>query len=91
MDKEKRIREQAYHLWVAEGRPHGRHDEHWQQAAKLVAAEGAADRGVADPQPRSAAKPEPKPKPKLGKKASPVKKAKGLDKPKKKKPSKKAL
>jgi hypothetical protein len=83
MDKEKRIREQAYHLWVAEGRPHGRHDEHWQQAAKLVAAEGAADRGVADPQPRSAAK--------LGKKASPVKKAKGLDKPKKKKPSKKAL
>jgi hypothetical protein len=26
------IRERAYHLWLEEGRPHGRHDEHWRRA-----------------------------------------------------------
>jgi hypothetical protein len=24
----------AYQIWDREGRPHGRHDEHWQQALK---------------------------------------------------------
>ena len=26
------ISQRAYEIWEAEGRPHGRHDEHWQQA-----------------------------------------------------------
>ena len=34
----------AYHLWEAEGRPHGRHDAHWleAEAALLCAAAPAA-------------------------------------------------
>lgn len=31
-DKEKAIRERAYRLWEAEGRPHGREAEHWERA-----------------------------------------------------------
>jgi len=52
MDNEQQIREMAYHLWVAEGRPHGRHEEHWRQASKLIA-QGA--NGPASPK-RAAAK-----------------------------------
>jgi Protein of unknown function (DUF2934) len=40
MDKEQQVREMAYRLWVAEGRPHGRHEEHWLQAKKLVSEAG---------------------------------------------------
>ncbi len=35
-EEERRIREEAYHLWVAEGRPHGRHDEHWRDAKQAL-------------------------------------------------------
>lgn len=38
-DREQRIREKAYHLWVAEGYPHGRQDRHWELASELVAIE----------------------------------------------------
>ncbi|MBS7539579.1 DUF2934 domain-containing protein [Ancylobacter lacus] len=38
-DREQRIREKAYHLWVAEGYPHGRHERHWELASELVAIE----------------------------------------------------
>ncbi|MGN6375619.1 MAG: DUF2934 domain-containing protein [Sphingomonas sp.] len=31
-DLEKRIRERAYEIWESEGRPHGRHSDHWEQA-----------------------------------------------------------
>ena len=31
-DYEQRVREAAYYLWEAEGRPHGRADIHWQMA-----------------------------------------------------------
>jgi hypothetical protein len=31
-DREARIRERAYHIWIEQGRPHGRDDEHWRQA-----------------------------------------------------------
>jgi hypothetical protein len=27
-----RIKQRAYEIWEGEGRPEGRHDEHWQQA-----------------------------------------------------------
>ncbi|WP_043446655.1 DUF2934 domain-containing protein [Halotalea alkalilenta] len=39
MDEELRIRQLAYRIWEAEGRPSGQHDLHWQMACKLVAAE----------------------------------------------------
>ena len=33
-DRNARIRERAYHIWLEEGQPHGRHDEHWQRAER---------------------------------------------------------
>jgi hypothetical protein len=32
-DKESAIRQKAYELWEKAGRPHGRDQEHWHQAA----------------------------------------------------------
>jgi hypothetical protein len=32
-----KVRERAYQLWEDEGRPHGRHDEHWFQAERDLA------------------------------------------------------
>jgi hypothetical protein len=31
-DREEWIKLRAHQIWEAEGRPHGRHDEHWRQA-----------------------------------------------------------
>jgi hypothetical protein len=33
-DRNARIVERAYHIWLEEGRPHGRHDEHWHRAER---------------------------------------------------------
>ena len=30
------IRERAYRIWETEGRPHGKHDEHWKKASEEV-------------------------------------------------------
>jgi hypothetical protein len=38
-DIERRIRERAYRLWEAEGRPEGRAAQHWEQARMIVALE----------------------------------------------------
>jgi hypothetical protein len=35
-DKSKRVHEHAYHLWEKEGRPEGRHAEHWAQAEQEI-------------------------------------------------------
>jgi ribosomal protein L4 len=35
---EDRIRERAYHIWEANGRPSGRADEFWHQACEAIAA-----------------------------------------------------
>lgn len=35
-DRENRIRKRAYELWEAAGKPEGRHDEHWEQAAREI-------------------------------------------------------
>jgi hypothetical protein len=45
-DREARIRERAYAIWVAEGRPNGKHEDHWQRAAQEIA---TADSAVASP------------------------------------------
>jgi hypothetical protein len=52
MDEETRIRERAYAIWEREGRPDGRHGEHWAQACRELAAEttvGGAAPGVNPP------------------------------------------
>jgi hypothetical protein len=36
MDLEKRIREIAHDLWVAEGYPSGQHDRHWRMATQMA-------------------------------------------------------
>ena len=37
--RRRHIRERAYHLWEAEGRPHGREGEFWERASELVGME----------------------------------------------------
>lgn len=37
-----RVRERAYAIWEREGRPEGRHIDHWRQAAREIAEEEAA-------------------------------------------------
>jgi hypothetical protein len=38
-ERERRIRERAYHLWESEGRPHGRDLEYWERARELIGME----------------------------------------------------
>lgn len=38
-DRESRIRERSYYLWLHEGCPEGRGDVHWDEASELVAIE----------------------------------------------------
>jgi hypothetical protein len=37
-DREARIRERAYQIWVAEGRAHGSEEAHWHRAEREIAA-----------------------------------------------------
>ena len=46
-DRQARIRERAYHIWLDEGRPEGRHDEHWHRAELAVAEEERKQRAAA--------------------------------------------
>jgi hypothetical protein len=38
-DREQRIRERAYGIWLEEGQPAGRADVHWDMATELIAIE----------------------------------------------------
>lgn len=38
-EKEQRIRERAYQIWINEGQPEGRDIDHWQQAETQINAE----------------------------------------------------
>ena len=40
--RDARIEERAYHLWEADGSPHGRHDEYWERARELIGMENSA-------------------------------------------------
>jgi hypothetical protein len=40
--REARVSVIAYQIWEEEGRPHGRHDIHWQLACEMVDAEDLA-------------------------------------------------
>ena len=41
-DREDRIRDRAYLIWLDEGSPHGRAEEHWRKAAEALDTEEAA-------------------------------------------------
>ncbi len=43
--RDARIKERAYHLWKADGGPHGRHDEYWERASELTRMEDAGRPG----------------------------------------------
>ncbi|MBB5574243.1 DUF2934 domain-containing protein [Rhizobium paranaense] len=43
-DLEKEIRERAYSIWENEGRPEGRHLEHWERAEKQINGEFHLDK-----------------------------------------------
>jgi len=40
-DREERIKERASATWLAEGRVHGKHQDHWHRAEREIAAEEA--------------------------------------------------
>lgn len=44
--REQRVRERAYHLWEADGKPHGRDAEFWERARQLIAMEESAGSGL---------------------------------------------
>lgn len=44
-ERDARIRERAYHLWEADGRPNGREDEFWERAEELLGMEDNATSG----------------------------------------------
>ncbi len=43
--RQQQIRERAYHLWDADGRPHGRESEFWERASELIGMEESAHAG----------------------------------------------
>lgn len=52
MVDEDRVRQRAHEIWEREGRPEGRHEEHWRQAMAQVAAEdGGGTAGMEAPGP----------------------------------------
>jgi hypothetical protein len=39
LETEERIRARAHQLWLDEGKPEGRHERHWAEAAEIIALE----------------------------------------------------
>jgi len=67
------IEVRAYLIWERDGRPHGRHSEHWAQAEKEILGEQNA-KAPAKKKPKAEAKPKPEAKPAV-KRVSKTKKA----------------
>lgn len=44
-DRETQIRARAYEIWESEGRPDGKEGEHWERAAREIAAGETGDSG----------------------------------------------
>ena len=55
-EREARIRERAYHLWLSEGCPAGRDAEYWERASEL---QGMAESGAAAQLPNPGTEPPP--------------------------------
>lgn len=45
-NRENRVRERAYLMWEADGKPHGRDVEYWERARELVGMEESAGSGL---------------------------------------------
>lgn len=45
-EHEQRVRERAYHLWEADGRPDGNADDYWERARELEAMATSAGAGL---------------------------------------------
>jgi hypothetical protein len=45
-ERERRVRERAYYLWEADGKPHGQDVEYWERARELVGMEESAGSGL---------------------------------------------
>jgi hypothetical protein len=43
--EQQRIRQRAYHLWEADGRPEGRAEEYWERARELIGIEESPHAG----------------------------------------------
>jgi hypothetical protein len=41
-EKYRLVEQRAYALWLAEGQPHGKHEEHWRQAIHEIETEESA-------------------------------------------------
>jgi Protein of unknown function (DUF2934) len=46
LEMQERIARRAYEIWQVEGRPDGRHEEHWDRAAREIEAADSANRAV---------------------------------------------
>ncbi|WP_462381861.1 DUF2934 domain-containing protein [Pseudomonas sp. Marseille-QA0892] len=60
MADEERTRERAYAIWESEGRPEGKHDDHWAQAQDEYREDSGSD-GLTGGIESSVAPPMPKP------------------------------
>lgn len=47
-DKENRTKERTHHLWEVEGKPEGKHKEHWEQAEKELSKAGPGEERTPD-------------------------------------------
>jgi hypothetical protein len=57
MADDDRIRKRAHQIWEAEGRPHGRDREHWEQATRELAAESGTGKAAGAAKAKPAGKP----------------------------------
>ena len=46
--EESRIRDRAYQLWEDQGKPEGKHEEHWHQAERELSPAGPGDNRTPD-------------------------------------------
>jgi hypothetical protein len=82
--REQRVRECAYHLWEADGKPHGRDIEYWERARELISRQDTAKADAAAPRPpapetESRAKVEAKPKAEAGAREASDRRKKGQE------------
>lgn len=52
-DRDHKIRERAHAIWLEEGSPSGRHEEHWEQARREVEGAGVSPKAKAAKAPRA--------------------------------------
>jgi hypothetical protein len=56
--KDEDIRRMAYEIWLAEGQPDGKDEEHWREAERRLAGPGKSAKAKAKPPAETPAKPD---------------------------------